>query len=74
MLSYSVKCRKNTESKIPKVVGTKNERIMLLSKCSVYNGKKLKFFKAKKARGLFSNLTGIQIPILNNLPIINTLF
>ena len=33
MLSYCLKCRKNTESKNPKVVRTKNGRIMLLSKC-----------------------------------------
>ena len=30
MLSYCLKCRKNTESKIPKVVRTKIERIILL--------------------------------------------
>ena len=33
MLSYCLKCRKNTESKNPKVVRTKNGRIMLLSNC-----------------------------------------
>ena len=42
MLSYCLKCRKNTESKNPKVVGTKNGRIMLLSKCTVCNSKKSK--------------------------------
>ena len=30
MLWYSLKCRKNTESKNPKVVKTKNGRTMLL--------------------------------------------
>ena len=35
MLSYSLKYRKNTESKNPKVVRIKNGRIMLLSKCAV---------------------------------------
>ena len=35
MLSYyCFKCRKNTESKNPKVAKTKNGRIMLLSKCA----------------------------------------
>ena len=29
-LSYSLKCRKNTESKNPKVARTKNGRIMLI--------------------------------------------
>ena len=31
MLSYYLKCRKNTESKHPKVVSTKNGRMMILS-------------------------------------------
>ena len=35
MLSYCLKCRKNTESKNPKVLSTKKGRIMLLSKCKV---------------------------------------
>ena len=41
MLSYYLKCRKNTESKSPKVVKTKNGKIMLLSKCSVCYRKKI---------------------------------
>ena len=45
MLSYSLKCTKNKGSKNPKVVKTKNGRIMLLSKCSVCNSKKSKFLK-----------------------------
>ena len=32
MLPYCLKCRKNTESKNPKIVRSKNGRIMLLSK------------------------------------------
>ena len=35
MLSYCLKCRKNTESKNPNVARTKNGRIILLSKCVV---------------------------------------
>ena len=45
MLSYSLKCTKNTESKNPKVVRTKNGRIMFLSKCEVSDSKKSKFVK-----------------------------
>ena len=49
MLSYyCLKCRKNTESKNPKVAKTKNGRIMLLWKFEVRNSKKLKFIKSKK--------------------------
>ena len=45
---YCLKCRKNTESKNPKVVGTKNGRIMLLSKCEVCDRKKWNLLKNKK--------------------------
>ena len=74
MVSYCLKCGKNTENKNPKVVKTKNGRRMLLSNCSVCNSKKSKFLKEQEPRGLLSNLTGIKIPILSHLPIINTLF
>ena len=40
MLLYSLICRKNAESKNPKVGRTKNGRIMLLSKCAVCGSKK----------------------------------
>ena len=56
MLSYCMKCRKNTESKIQKVVKAKNGRMMLLSKCSACNNKKSKFLKEQEARGLLSSL------------------
>ena len=38
------------ESKNPKVERTKNRRIILLSKCSGCNSKKLKFIKKQEAR------------------------
>ena len=62
MLFYCLKCRKNTESKNPKVVRTKNGRIMLFSKCSVFDSKKSKFLKEQEARGLLSNF-GIRAPL-----------
>ena len=74
MPSFCLKCRKNTESKNPKVVKTKNGRIMLLSKCALCNSKKMKFIKEQQAKGLLSNLTGIRVPILSDLLIVNTLF
>ena len=52
MLFYCLKCRKNTESKIAKVVKTKKERNMLSSKYSVCNSKKSKFQKEEEAREL----------------------
>ena len=44
MASYCLKCRKNTESKSPKVVETKSVRIMLLSKCTVCDSKKIQIY------------------------------
>ena len=74
MLCYCLKCRKNTQSKNPEVVKTKNGRIMLLSKCSVCNSKKSKFLKEQEARELLSNLLGVKVLILRNIPIVNTIF
>ena len=48
MLSYCLKYRKNTESKTPKVVRTKNGRIMLLSECSVCEVRNRNLLKNKK--------------------------
>ena len=47
---------------------------MLLSRCMVRNSKKLKFLKEQEARGILSNLLGIKVPILSDIPIVNTLF
>ena len=62
MLSFCLKCRKNTENKNPKVATTKNRRIKLLSKCSVSNTKKSKYIKEQKARELLSSLE-IRTPL-----------
>ena len=64
MLWYCLKCKKkkkNTESKNPKVVKTKNQRIMLSSKCAVCDSKKSKFIKEQEVPGLLSSL-GIKKP------------
>ena len=56
MLSYCLKCRKNTERKNSKVAMTKNGRIILSSKCAVSDSKKSKFVKQQEASGLSSSL------------------
>ena len=56
MLSYCLKCRKNTESKNPKVVKTKNGRIMITSNCAVCGSKNLRLIKEQDASGLLSSL------------------
>ena len=48
MLSYCLKCRKNTKSRNPKGSKTKNGKIMLLSNCTLCNNEKLKFIKKQK--------------------------
>ena len=70
-MSYCLKCRKNTESKNPEVVRTKNGRIMLLSKYVVCNSKKSEFLKEQEASGLLSSL-GIKTP-LNKIPLLGPL-
>ena len=52
LLYYCLKCRKNTETKNPRVARTKNGRIMLLTKCIVCDSKKLKFIKEQEVSGL----------------------
>ena len=74
MLFYCLKCRENAGNKNPKILKTKNGRIMFLSKCLVRNSKKWKFLKEQETRGLLCNFTGKKIPILNDLLITNTLF
>ena len=56
MLSYCLRCRKNTESKNPKLAKTKSRRIMLLLKWAVCDSKKSKFIKEQEASGLLSSL------------------
>ena len=66
-----MKCRKNTESKNPKVARTKNGRIMLLSKCAVCDNKKSKFIKQQEAGELLSSLE-IKTP-LSKIPLVGLL-
>ena len=68
MLSYCLRCRKNTESINPKVLKTTNGKTMILSKCTIRGSKKSKFIKEQQAKGLLSNL-GLRTP-LNKIPVL----
>ena len=68
MLSYCLKCKKNTESINPKVSKTSDGKTMILSKCAICGSKKSKFIKKQQKKGLFSNL-GIRTS-LNKIPLI----
>ena len=71
MLSYCLKCRRNTKSKNPKVARTKSGRIMLLSNCVVCDSKKSKFLKQQEISRLLSSL-GIKTP-LSKVPLVGPL-
>ena len=68
MLSYCLKCKKNTESIDPNVSTTSNGKTIILSKCAICGSKKSKFIKKQEAKGLLSNL-GIRTP-LSKIPVL----
>ena len=45
METYCVKCRKDTENIDPKKIRTKNNRLIMQSKCLVWGIKKSRFVK-----------------------------
>ena len=72
MKTYCVKCRRATENIDPKMVRTKNNRLIMQAKCPVCGIKKSRFVKEQEAKGLLSNL-GIKTP-LSKIPLLNVLF
>ena len=68
MLSYCLKCKKNTESINPKVSKTANSKAIILSTCATCGSKKSNFIKEQQAKGLLSNL-GLKTP-LNKIPLL----
>ena len=72
MKTYCVKRRKDTENIDPKMVRTKNNRLIMEAKCSVCGIKKSRFVKEQEGKGLLSNL-GIKTP-LSKIPLLNVLF
>ena len=48
MLSYCLKCKKNTESINPKVLKTTNGKTMTLSKCAIRAVKNQNLLKSNK--------------------------
>ena len=72
METYCLKCKKNTKNLDSKIFKTKNNRLIMQSKCSDCGNKKSRFIKKQEAEGLLSNL-GIKTP-LNKIPLLNILF
>ena len=70
MLSYCLKCRKNTKNINTKFSETSSGKTMILSNCAVCGTKKSKFIKTQEANGLLSSL---GIKILNKIPLVGSL-
>ena len=72
MKTYCIKCRRESKNMDPKMVRTKNSRLIMQSKCSVSGIKKPRFVKKQEAKGLLS-YWGIKTP-LSKIPVLNALF
>ena len=72
MKAYCVKCKKYTENIDPKIIRTKNSRLVMKSKFSVCGIKTSRFVKEQEAKGLLRNL-GIKTS-LSKIPLLNVLF
>ena len=53
-ITYCLSCKKNTRNINPNVVKTKNNRKMMLSRCSICNNKKSTFIL--QGSGIFDSL------------------
>ena len=72
MKTYCVRCRKDTDNIDPKMFRTKNDRLLMQSKCSVCKNKMSRFVKEQEAEGLLSDL-GINTPF-SKIPLLNVMF
>ena len=72
MKTYCLKCKKDTDNIDSKIFKTKNNRLIMQSKCSVCKNKRSQYLKEQDAKGLFSNL-GIKTPLIK-IPLLNVLF
>ena len=72
MKTYCVKCRKDTENIDPKMVRTKNNRLIMQSKCSACRIKNSRFVEEQDTKSLLSNLR-IKTP-LSKILLLNVLF
>ena len=68
MESYCLKCKKCTKNKNLEVSSTSDGKMMILSKCAIFNSKKSKFINQQEPKGLLSKL-GIKT-LFSKLPIL----
>ena len=57
MLTYWLKCNRDTENVDSEMLKTKNGGTILFSKCTLSGSKKSKFMKEQEAKGLLSSLS-----------------
>ena len=62
--------QKNAESKNPEMTKTNKGKIILISRCTVCDNKKLRFFKNQEASRLLSSL---ELP-LSKIPLFGDIF
>ena len=72
MKTYCLKCKKDTDNVDPKMFRTKNNRLLMQSKCSVCKIKKSRFVKEQEAKGLLSQ-SGIKTTF-SKISLLNVLF
>ena len=72
MKTYCLKCRKDTENIDSKMFRTKNNRLLMQSKCSNCQNKKSTFVNEQEAKALLSNL-GIKTS-LSKISLLKVLF
>ena len=74
MKTYCLVCKENTDNINSKVIKTKNDRLLLLSKCSVCKNRKERLISKyeQQADGILSSF-GIRTP-LSNIPGLNIFF
>ena len=73
MKTYCMKCKKGTENIDPKIFRTKNNRLIMQSKCSVCGIKKSRFVKEQDVKGLLLSNSGVRAP-LSKISLLNVLF
>ena len=62
METYCVRCKIKTENLDPKILKTKNGRLIMQPKCTKFENKQSRFVKEQEAKDLLSNL-GIKTPL-----------
>ena len=71
MRTYCVKGRKDTDNTDSKIFKTKNNRLLMQSKCSNCKNEKSRFVKEQEAKGLLSSF-GVNTPF-SKIPLLNVL-